>query len=127
VNARDFSHLVPDGEDRVQGRHRLLKDEADAIAANRADPLIIEGEQVLAVESDRAACLDPTRRPNEPENREPGDRFPAAGFTDEAERLATRNVEGDAIDGTRDSRGGVEIRPQVGDGEEGDACHRRQS
>ena len=53
VHGQRFLDLAADGEDRVEGGHRLLEDEADAGAADPAHAALIEREQVLAVERSR--------------------------------------------------------------------------
>ena len=56
-------HLIADGEDRVERRHRLLKDHADLFAADRPHLRLGQPHEVAAEERDAARFdLAPTRR-----------------------------------------------------------------
>jgi hypothetical protein len=57
VQAQRLGDLVADGVQRVQRRHRLLEDHADAVAAQRAQAASSSVGQLLAVEADRPADL----------------------------------------------------------------------
>jgi hypothetical protein len=54
VDRKRLCHLVPDGLDGVQGRHRLLKDHRDVVAAERAEGGFRQVEEVPAVDADGA-------------------------------------------------------------------------
>ncbi len=53
MHEQRLGDLIADREDRVERGHRLLEDEADAGAADRAHRALVEVEQVAAVELDR--------------------------------------------------------------------------
>ena len=48
MNAQRFGNLIADREDRIERRHRLLKDEADLGAADGAHVALAELEQIAA-------------------------------------------------------------------------------
>src|SRR5216683_1832103 len=87
-----LDHLVADGMDRTERRHRLLKDVGDLLAANGADPW---AEGVKSSQVDRAAIArvigdfaahDSTRSGHDAQDRLCGDRLATAGLADHAER-----------------------------------------
>ena len=61
VQRQHLDDLVAHGVQRVQRRHRLLEDHADARAADAAHLALALSHQVLAVEADRAAAARPHR------------------------------------------------------------------
>ena len=102
VLADRLGDLVADGERRVQAGERVLEDEPDLLAAQLADAVVVELEDVDPVEDDRAGD-DPARRVrDEPGDRERGHALAAAGLADEAERLAVLHVEADVVDRLHD-------------------------
>src|SRR5207237_2726885 len=65
-----------------------------------------------------AACGDAAGARKDPEQRERGHALPAARLADDAEGLAGRDVERDAVDGVDRPARGPELDSQVLDGEE---------
>ncbi len=61
VAVQDLADLAPDGEDRVERRHRLLEHVRDLAPAHLAQPPRREPEQVDAAELDAAARRSPSR------------------------------------------------------------------
>ena len=59
VQHQRFGHLVSDGVHRVQRRHRLLEDHADAVATQLAQGSVGQADQFLAVKADAARSLGP--------------------------------------------------------------------
>ena len=115
VLADGLADLVADGQRRVEAGQRVLEDEPDLLAAQLAHVLRAELQQVDAVEQDRARD-DPARRiRHEPRDRERRDALAAAGFADEAERLAVADVEADVVDRLDDAVGREEVGRQVAD------------
>src|SRR5690606_6157927 len=98
VLAERFRDLVADGEERVQGRHRLLKDHRDAIAADRLPLALVIGRQILAVKEDLPA-RHPSRLTDRPHDRHGGDGFTAAAFADERHHFAPVDGQIKVIDG----------------------------
>ena len=81
--------------------------------ADRAQPLARQRHQVLALEADRAPLDDAARRIDQAEDREAGDGLAGARFAYQAQHLARRHVEVDAVDRLDDARLGEEMRAQV--------------
>ena len=93
--------LIADAHERVEAGQRVLEDDADAPAADRAHPRRRQIVDALAVEPDFAAG-DPAWRVKKADDGEAGQRLAGAGFADDPENLARRNVERDAVE--RDER-----------------------
>ena len=114
--------LVADREHRVQRGHRLLEDHGDPVAADRTHRRLVEAEQIAALEAHRAVDDAADLGRQQPQDRQRGDALAAAGFADDAERLAGIDREADAVDGARDAVLGEEMRLEPVDGE--DRLHR---
>ncbi len=92
----------------------------NVVAADGAHLGLGEPQQILSLEADGAR--DPARGlGDEPHERHGGDRLAAAGFTDNGQRLAFVDVEGDAVDGAVDTLRRAEMGLQILDFEQ---CHR---
>src|SRR5882724_11891640 len=104
--------LVADGEDGIEGGHRLLEDHGDVFATNFPHVALFDGEEVAVGEEDFAVEDSAGGLRDEAEDGEGGDGFPAAGFADEGDGLAGEDGEGDVADGANLAAFGVE-----GDGE----------
>ena len=98
VRLERLADLPADRQHRVQRGHRVLEDHRDLAAADRAQLLVRQREQVAAAEH-RRALRDAAVARQDPEQRERGDALAAARLADDAERLAGRDVEGDPVDG----------------------------
>src|SRR6185312_15694532 len=118
VGLHRLADLLPDPEHRVQARHRVLEDHRDVPAADRAQVLVLQPDEVGAVE-DRLAAADVAGAGEDPEQRERGYALAGARLADDAERLARRDVEGDPVDRVH----GPTRRPEL-DGEILDAEQR---
>ena len=92
VDAQRLGNLVPDGEDRIERAHRLLKDHGDAPAANGAHLAGAAGGKIDPVKMDRAVEAGKIVR-QQSQDRKPGDGLAAAALADDADALARRNVE----------------------------------
>ena len=103
VHLERFGDLAADGVDGVERGHRLLQDQADLAAADRAHRPLVERQQVAAVEPNRAAD-DPSRRVDQAQDRQRGQRLAAARLADQGQRLAGVEREADARHGGRPSR-----------------------
>ncbi len=92
-----LANLVADAHDRIERGHRILEDEADIAAAHLAQVGIGHLLQVAPVEIRRTLRhLDLVRqKPHQAEHRQA---LAAAGFADDAKRLALVDIEVDAID-----------------------------
>src|SRR5262249_59244494 len=70
--------LKPDGQDRVERRHRFLEDHADLAAADPTDLLLAERQQIAAGEANAAPDDAAGRTRDEPQDRKCADRLAAA-------------------------------------------------
>src|SRR5262249_13858670 len=113
VQADRFSDLVTDRIHGVEGRHRLLEDHRDVVAAHVPQLVLVGLSQVTAVEQDPAARLDPARSVDQPHDRERGHGLATPGLTDEAERPALLDHEVDAVHGAHDTASHVEVGPKT--------------
>ena len=102
MDAKRFLDLAPDCKDRVQRGHGLLEDEPDLRAAHLLHLPLRHAEQIPIAKQDPAGD-DPSRRLHEAHDGKCRQRFPASGFSDEAERFATSQREADVDDGRRKS------------------------
>ena len=102
VQADGLADLVADRVDRVERGHRLLEDHRDIVAAHLAHPRLGRVEQVFAGKAD-GALGDPARRHrHQPHDGERRHALAAAGFADDAQRPARRQIEAQAVDHPRD-------------------------
>ena len=106
MDREPFAHDRADGHARVERRERILEDDlhlAPQLAqrrARRATSTSLPSNSTLA-----------RRRLDEAEDRAARRRLAAARFADEAERLAGRDVERDAVHGAHRVRSRVRRRP----------------
>ena len=122
VRLERLADLPADRQHRVERGHRVLEDHRDLAAADRAQLLVVQREQVAAVEHRRAA-RDAAVAREDPEQRERGDALAAARLADDPERLARRDVERDPVDRVDEPALGAEVDVQVVDDEEGLSSH----
>src|SRR3979490_2642972 len=120
MDPQRLANLTADSQHRIEARHRLLEDHRNVVAADGAHLAVGELQQILALEADRARDLAWGLR-DEPHERHGGDRLAAAGFTDDGQRLAFVDMEGDAVDRAVDTLGGAEMGLQILDFQQ---CHR---
>jgi hypothetical protein len=88
VRGDALDQLVPHGEERVQGRHRVLQDHRDAAAAEPVHLGLRQRQQVDAVEADAAADDAGRAVGQHPHDREAREALAGAGFADETQGLA---------------------------------------
>ena len=119
--AMDFQsvgQLPLDGEHRIERGHRLLKDHADFVAAQRAHEFrrgvgevdrraAARGKLEASLRDASAAELD------QPHEGERGHRLARAGLADDADGLAGIDRERHVIDGDHDSAVSLEFDPEV--------------
>ena len=104
VQLQTFFNLCARREDRVERRHRLLKDHGDFGAANLAKRRVralheVDGRAVAALEMNGPAGYAPAARFHEPHDRKTRDGLSGTGFADERERFARSDDEGFAANG----------------------------
>jgi len=102
--------------------HGVLEDHRDLLAPQIAHLRLVQGQQVLAFEDDLATVYAPRRPWQQPHHGQVGDALAAAGFSDQSDRLALVQVEGNPIDRIHRPVVGPEADDQVVDGEK---VHRR--
>ena len=100
---QNHGDLRADALDRVQRRHRILRDQRDA-AAEQASPLAFRHAQEIApLELDRSA-LDVGVGRKQSENGPPQHRFARTGLADQAPHLAGLDLQADAAQHVRRRR-----------------------
>src|SRR5437763_6013671 len=112
-----FRDLIPDGENRIERRHRLLKDQRNPGAAHRLHVALARGEQIAALEQ-HATAGNPSRWLHQAEDRQRGHGLAAARLADESHRLARPNLEAHVVDRREGSASGLEHRREIVDAEE---------
>ena len=101
--AHDFEELRADPEDRVQRQIRVLRDEADAAAADAPVQLALaERQQVVAGKADLAG-FDLRAVRQDAEHGAHHGRFAAAGLADDAEDVSGLEREIDMVEDARDA------------------------
>jgi len=116
VRLQRLADLPADRQDRVQARHRVLEDHRDVAPADLAELVVLQLQEVAPLERRRAG--DRAARPRQdPQERERGHALAAAGLPDDPERLARRDVEGDAVDGVDRPPARPELDLEALDGE----------
>ena len=93
VADRRFAQLLPDGQHRVEGRHRFLKNHCQLVAAQIGHLSGFQPQQIAVREADLAAVDARRLRRQEAHQRHGGDAFAAAGFTHHANGLPGLNGE----------------------------------
>ena len=92
MDEHGLADQLADGHPGVEGGIGVLKDHLHA-RAQLAELLPAQLGEVVAVKLDH-----PFRRPIELEDHPACRRLAASGFTDQAERLSTLDIEGDPVD-----------------------------
>ena len=124
MRADRLDDLVADRVVHAERTHRLLKNESDAPATNRANGLAlgIERRQLLlprcAGVEQHLARHDVARPVDQPQDGPCGQALAAAAFAHDAQHAASMEIEADAIEGAR--RAGVldEVNHQVAHGQD---------
>ena len=99
VGVEHLGDLVADAHHRVQRRHRLLEHHADTPAAQGAQLVFVELQQVLAVEQNAAGHRF-DMRPGQQSHDGVGDhRLAGTGLADHTQGLAGQQRQGGALDG----------------------------
>ena len=114
VHHHGLDELAGDAQHRVERGHRVLEDHRHAAAAQVAHLLRVGAEDVAALEADLAAD-DAARLLEKPHQRKRGDALAGARFADDAERLAGRDREADAVDRAHHALVGEELGLEVAD------------
>ena len=113
VQLQQLDDLSADADRRVEGGAGVLRHVRDLHAADLADLLPRQLEDVLALEHDLAA-LDERAAPGVGEQRRARGRLARAGLADQADHLAGAQLDVDLVDDVESAPG--ERDSQVGDG-----------
>ena len=113
VQLQQLDDLSADADRRVEGGGRVLRHVGDLHAADLAELLRRQLEDVLALEHDLAA-LDERPAPGVGEQRRARGGLARAGLADQADHLAGPQLDVDLVDDVESAPG--ERDPQVGDG-----------
>ncbi len=111
VSDRSFGHLIQQGHRRVERRGGALRNVSDPHATRPASASRIQAPQVGSLQNNPAAG-DTTTGPRESERRKPDGGFPGAGFADETQHLAARQLQVNAI---HEDGAGLGLDPQTFD------------
>ena len=106
-----FGNLCADCANRIQRRHRLLKNHPYAPPANAAHRRLVQREQILAVKPRRPATMRAVRKQSH--HRKRRHRLAGAGFTGDTEDLPRRDRQADVTNGV----GVTDAHGQIVDGE----------
>ncbi|MNC51939.1 hypothetical protein D3C75_1012570 [compost metagenome] len=98
MQAEHLHQLIPHGLHRVEGRHRLLEDHRDAVAAHLVHLIRCQSEQLLPLKADGARhhlTVGPRQQPHDGQR---GNALAAAGLTDYPQGLARGYLEADPVE-----------------------------
>ena len=113
-----LADLTADPVQRIERRHRILEDHADARAADATHLGIGQRHQVASLEQDLAGQAEPPVIAVEAHDRARGDGLAAAGFADDAQHLAPGHGEGHVVDQRGFPLAGDEANTEVADVDE---------
>ena len=125
VCAQLLGDLPADGVDRRERRHRILKDHRDLGAADRADLVSRQLQQVPPL-VEHMSLDHGVRVADQPHHRQHRDGLAGAGLTDDPDHFARRDRERDAVDRAHESLLGTERDAEVLNLEQRRACGLRQ-
>ena len=112
MNEQRLHDLKPDPQNRIERRHRLLEDHRDVMTADPAHLLVVELQEIAAVEHDRAGG-DFGGLGEKPHDRQRGDGLARAGFTDDRDHLTGIDGVADVLDRAHEAVGRAELDAQV--------------
>ena len=101
VQVQDLADLPLDAVQRVQRRHGFLEHHRDVVAADLAQLVLGRAHQVRALEQDLTRRVRGRRIGQQLQDRQRRDRLARAGFADDRDRLARRDIERHAVDRQR--------------------------
>ena len=113
VQLKRFRQLPANGQHRVERRHRLLKDHRNLVAADVADFVLVDLEQVLAFEDHFAAYDLAWRRGDQAQNRQRAHALAAAALPYQAQSFTCFDVVRHAVHSANDAvireEGGAQV------------------
>ncbi len=113
MNFQNLADLVFDRVQRIERRHRLLKDHRNLVAADSPERFGRKLHQILALKLDHARWVRGGRVGQQAQDRERGHRLARAGFSDESHRLALADLEGGILHRMHDLAAGMKIDRQI--------------
>ncbi len=118
MHAHAFGDLVAHTHHRIERRHRLLEDHRNLVAADAPHLRFAITHGIAAPIENFAADNAASTLVEQPDDRKRGHALAAAGLADQPDRLAVRNVETDAVDGTDLAVAGEERGVQILDAQQ---------
>ena len=122
VHANGFGDLSADAHDGIERGHGLLEDHGDFAPSQGADlrgrssNQILRGGLWLTMQLQQRLAFDASAGWSEAHQRERQNRFPRAGFTDNAKRFAGSEREGDVVYRAHPSAASGKLDDEVADG-----------
>ena len=99
MGQQDLGHLIADADARIERGRRVLRHEADPVAAQLVEGGPLQLQQVAALEQHLTA-VDPARGMAIAQQLQGDRRFAAAGFAHQPEGLAAMDGEVDVLRST---------------------------
>src|SRR5687768_1068896 len=112
MQAKNFDDLVLDAHGRIEARHRLLENHADAIAADFLHLLFRQRKKIGPLEEDAAGINAGRRRGQETHYGLGRNALTTAGFADQADSSGRGNIEAYVTGYLYRSRSGIETDAQ---------------
>src|ERR1043165_1371961 len=117
-----LANLFAYGEDRIERRHRILKDHRDVITAHLAHLGLREFKQVFAVKKD-FAIDDLSGRRDQSHDGERRHGLPATRLANKSQQLAAIEIKANAVNRTHQSGASRKMRLKISNFEQ--VGHRR--
>jgi hypothetical protein len=115
VDAQTLAHLIADRPHRVECVHRILEHHRNVGAANFPHALFRDRQQVDVAEPHAAGADESRRRGQQPQDGAAENRLAAAGFADDAHRLALSDRQRYLIGGAQAPAALAELDDKVAD------------
>ena len=116
-----FPELSTNRLNRVERRHRVLKNHRHLVATNLSQPRFGSSQEVLPFEDHGAGRLRVASL-IQSHDRQARDALARSGLTDDSQRLTCPDAKADVVDGAYDSVAGDEVRCESLDLEERRSC-----
>jgi hypothetical protein len=113
VEFERLGDLPANRQHRVERGHRILKNHGDAVAADVAQLIFTQFQQVLTVEQDFAVDNLAGRLRDQPDQRHHADALAGAGFSHDRHGLTLVDTVRDSIDGMNHAILREELRAEV--------------
>ena len=111
VQAQGLGHLIANGVNWVQCRHRLLEDHADAVASNAAQRPVLHAHQFLPQKANAAREFRALRQ--QTHQGHGGDGLATARLTDQSQCFAAFQLEADLTHGLSRAGRGLQSHGEV--------------